>query len=648
MRRRLAAVVVVLVTAVVAPAGVASAADGRLTLVGGGPVKQVLKDGKTAAVTLVVRADAAVGGRVAVRLVDANGHGVWAGATSGPDDLPLLALSRWAPQRIAPGEVRRVPLTFTFAKARTEAFAGTLILRISGSPAGQVVTPVALTVEKPGSRWAKATIVPAKVTLNTSSCRPWPLHHGCGTPDDVTVQVTGLVAGPPAFAKGATITAPPSTVPAQASTGGRADVTLRAAKEIPETATVATLVVSADHITRRGSYEATLPTDPTAEKAPSVTATVVARDWFLWPLLVLLAGAGAAFLVRIVRDRRRPKNVLEAVVDAAGGRYLAARKTLPAGSACPYEPPFPQTRDGWKTDDQLAAGQLRAAIKDADTNEALEALGDQVADLAALVDGWSATCAKATALRTAADQIRGRTCANAIVSAADALVAPMAVPPADAAAVTELQNTLDHQCEAIETWTKVDDWITEAQKVFDDLEPRLSGDDLALLQQNRPDALRTSDLARIDDLSSLESYGVLAAVRDRVRVLTALSEAHPRPVAAPSRRRGATGTDSAAAAVPLPVPSLIAAIFHHDRPVPTAEQLRVRTERADLVDFLFSATIATLAFFATIYPGDEFGSVWDYVAAFAAGAGGELVINWNLLPWYRSYKPPKVGKATGG
>jgi hypothetical protein len=71
----------------------------------------------------------------------------------------------------------------------------------------------------------------------------------------------------------------------------------------------------------------------------------------------------------------------------------------------------------------------------------------------------------------------------------------------------------------------------------------------------------------------------------------------------------------------------------------------------DKWDFVVTAGLTMLAFLVTLYVSTTFGSIWQYFAAFLAGATGQLVINWALLPWYRSYKiasstPAKP--ATGG
>ena len=63
------------------------------------------------------------------------------------------------------------------------------------------------------------------------------------------------------------------------------------------------------------------------------------------------------------------------------------------------------------------------------------------------------------------------------------------------------------------------------------------------------------------------------------------------------------------------------------------------------MESLVTFALTTLAYFATIYPGQDFGSVWEYVAALTAGTAGQLAINWQLMPWSRSYRPEPAAAA---
>ena len=58
--------------------------------------------------------------------------------------------------------------------------------------------------------------------------------------------------------------------------------------------------------------------------------------------------------------------------------------------------------------------------------------------------------------------------------------------------------------------------------------------------------------------------------------------------------------------------------------------------RLDTLDFLVSAGVAIAIAFAGLYAGKDFGSGWDYLGALLIGLSGTLVIDWALLPWYRS------------
>ena len=60
--------------------------------------------------------------------------------------------------------------------------------------------------------------------------------------------------------------------------------------------------------------------------------------------------------------------------------------------------------------------------------------------------------------------------------------------------------------------------------------------------------------------------------------------------------------------------------------------------------FAVALAIAAVAYLAGAY-SNTYGSVLDYLLAFAAGAGTTFAANWKLLPWYGRLKQPKAGSA---
>lgn len=72
-----------------------------------------------------------------------------------------------------------------------------------------------------------------------------------------------------------------------------------------------------------------------------------------------------------------------------------------------------------------------------------------------------------------------------------------------------------------------------------------------------------------------------------------------------------------------------------------SDRLLANLQAGDKRDFWWAFFIATVLYLSTIY-GDTYGSVLDYVSAFAAGAGAAYATNFKLLPWFRSFRPAKA------
>jgi hypothetical protein len=79
--------------------------------------------------------------------------------------------------------------------------------------------------------------------------------------------------------------------------------------------------------------------------------------------------------------------------------------------------------------------------------------------------------------------------------------------------------------------------------------------------------------------------------------------------------------------------------------VTTPEEIRAGLRKVDWFMWPLATAVAVLAFFLPYYTGKSFGSLDDYGLAFAAGFVGTLVINWDQLPVFRSYKKADAEKA---
>jgi hypothetical protein len=91
------------------------------------------------------------------------------------------------------------------------------------------------------------------------------------------------------------------------------------------------------------------------------------------------------------------------------------------------------------------------------------------------------------------------------------------------------------------------------------------------------------------------------------------------------------------------IPSLLSALVSPLWDTRTPEGIRASVRVHDLLDFIVTALLASLAYLLALTYLGTFGTWQHYLAVFVAGASGSLAINWALLPWARSY----IGGSTG-
>jgi hypothetical protein len=633
----------------------AHAQDGStgLAVLGAQPIAVELTKvpgGVAGSVDLIVRNDSSYAGPLVVRFIAPGQPDV---AQTADPAMPTQGVGLYAPasEKLDVSTQSAVALHFQLRAQATPKAPITGALVVSAAKSSAVPPATAQIVATPSaakSRWANAYIEPASVNLTASGCNPALLGWDCSPPGSTDVHLKGLTPGAPISA-GEKI----ATVEAGADTGGHAIVTLVAINRIGGSATSGSARVEINHITRYGSYSATLPVDRADAKAPSLPVKITARDFVAWPLIPLIGGALVFYFLLRYRETKRPKRVLQRALTSAADRYGAAARAIDHPTraqtvderalAKPYtlNKVFPD-RDEWpcpSPDDATEAQELFCKIADASTSEDLQGLAALVAFKAAQADTWLVVCEQATALDHSLNPLRAIHPPPAIVAASEKLVTGQKPPP-DAAALAAFEQQLANQTTAVQTLQTAWALYQRAEELFDELNTgSISDEDRSGLEQHNPAALRDAYLLPPKSLADLDP-NVLGVMRETVRWLDAVKLAQP-----PARTmmlamaRGLpvtirTGLAGAATAQTT-APSL-----RRPQPMSTSERLLDEIKSRDVVDFLLSTFLAGLAYFLTIYPNTAFGSVWQYLAAFAAGATGTLAVNWKLLPWWRSYRPP--------
>lgn len=511
-------------------------------------------------------------------------------------------------------------------------FAG--ILTVAAGSAGPAT--LALSAKSVPAAAEGARVDPSAVTMTATrlwpsllawSCDCWLGLPGYGAPR-YTVTYSGLgKTGPLPKAE---------WVDLSSDTGGRLNVRQEGPSGGSTVANASIVLGAAD---RAGKYSGSLSLDPTIDKSPAIALTVNVQDLFVWPLLVLVLGAGVGWWLGRRRDRGRPKDILVLELAKIRDRYVSAAVGSSAGHLrwLPSAFSIPKDGKGPGFDPQgLSLGDLLyRRIRGARTLDELTGeIARAVTDVGTLVDEWMAAGAAADALQGRVALHRPFDPSAGVFAEADDLLG-RTEPLADLAAATEFHQKLSDQSEAVETFVA-------ARAVYRD-----AASSWATLTDQERDALRLKSMdptvyweetvrpART--LEELQSSGAVARLRDMdLAIANELAR---------GRRGRMELVGPAVGAEPLervegPIRAIVGPV---DRRSPAAIELEI--ERRDLFDFGIVAAVTTLVFFLSIYVDKNFGGGWQYLAAFLAGASSELAINWKLLPWYRSYR--SAGAAEG-
>jgi hypothetical protein len=646
------------------PASAAGEPDGpKLAFVGARPIKAKF-EGTSAAFGVTVRNDSDFGGDLAVRLVLNQGNDV--PVNSQGVDVNVngatvkVTLSGGPSARVPPRDAARIMLRLDAQPLPPQALAGVLVISADSSARVTALTvpiSIALPKTKTPEPFAKAKVKPASVTLIVR--RKWPSfwHHSNADRDLVADPSSVSVEG---VASDARISATVRQVDVAGDTGGRGrlEATIPA---IPAKATSTTLSVQAKEIAQRGTYETTIELDETAEKSSGLTVKVITGDQWYWPLAALALGALVAYWLTIRGEMVRPKRVLQLALTRAQARNNANRDALDkaagtdgktaetkasgtAGEATGAEeskPTVPYELDGLFPDrwdcnapSKPDALKLFCAIEDASRQEELDALATDVADIEARVNAWPSVCAKADALKKAADELPKQAHARAIRTASVALITPAeADTPSDATTTNAYMQALDDQVKAVREWLSADALLAEGLRLFSKC-----GDDAPA--EHDPARWRP-DLNAAKSLQDLQRCQIVRGLCRDVHVLRALVlDRQPdirARMAAPSRSVAGERLDAGErdvleyVSIEAPPPAL---------PGPElTKHLVAAIGASDKWTFVITTAVVALAYLVGIY-SDTWGSVVDYLTAFAAGAGVTFATNWKLLPWYSRYSPP--------
>jgi hypothetical protein len=363
-----------------------------------------------------------------------------------------------------------------------------------------------------------------------------------------------------------------------------------------------------DHVGRAGSkYTGDVVLGPAAGDKLGVTVHV--RDFFLWPFLALLAGAGiGGFGIRRWEQRRRRALLIKRVKDAYG-TFESTSKTRPPNDRPPPLDPDP----GSRRDGLIAA--INKAESDDDYNDQVDA-----------VSAYESELRRWLRLATAADAlvVLERDLPRAAVLARDdaGIVLATLNLELDASEADRVAEEAERLAEILSIFVPV--WSLWVQRGMpEELNPLTSYVSGAFRTEPHSLELR-AQLEELRDLlnqlpvpePSVEAFGITAFAREGTRLETIF----------------------AIGGLPLPWKPF-------DQLAPQAIEHRVRMY--DWAVGTASLLVTLLAFLLTKY-GQDYGTLSDYAQAFTAGFLGQLAgatIAWNLFPPFRSYRATRTDAA---
>lgn len=523
-------------------------------------------------------------------------------------------------------------LTFTVCapqSTRTQNLSGRLIARTSDAAAESVVQP--LMISAPGSEVATTT-------------------KGAITPSAVTLNVTRFFLESPGLT-GATTTlawhgsAPPkaTSVRLSSASGGSLVATLTPQSNA--------LQLAVSDIPAAGKYSGPVALDPSDEKSEKVDVTVLVQHFVLWPLLVMLAGWLIAFSVLRSRELDRPRLELLRRIDEGAERHEAERDawSTPAfrerlgvrDASVLYD-----HRSDLNTVARDAPGlqdnallpwrqRLRVSVNDATSAADLDVERRRVDAYTQVLALWlplqhlygltadvlqTARATTATLLPTLSDDV-----ARFVFPPLGDVTPPTVDVREDPTALQTYKNALEARRQALVVFQAALDTLAAAHTHV----AKLSVSERSDAQPTEKFLDEFAGKASVDDLRK--------ALQGFVAHIAKFGRSEPSKGTFGNEFVRSLAANSSKSSAILAVPEVIKAQSERWAAPTGSAALRALIRRRDGFDLTLTVSIAATAGFVALYSKGTFGSVYDYLTAFALGASGPLlgkgVDLTPILPW---------------
>lgn len=394
-----------------------------------------------------------------------------------------------------------------------------------------------------------------------------------------------------------------------------------------------------DELPGAGNYKGTMPLGDTDSFAVSVRV----QDLLLWPLLAVLLGALAGGFGAQRYALRRRRDLLKAKLVDALERYETARAQPLPGDHKQYELALPARNDlpAKKRDctDVVDSAAQAAPLENVakiwcsalrlDSPDAVDELLSPVTTISDAVDEWLRVDYSLRKLLDVLDAITYSAKPQAIVDT-ERLLADVTVAPVDAMSANALVAELDEQTNVLAAFQGV--WLLWQQ---------LNGQQQQTHKTYNPDTLYAASGA-YDARTPAETRKLLVTLDQARTELGALPVGHGR-----SAREGGRALDASVLPRVIDAASQAAASLVKRRPTPatgapSSATLLGRVRNFDWTLAILTFVVTALAYVLTVYPGKDFGSLTQYLAAICAGFLGQVgavAFNWNLFPPFRSTDP---------
>lgn len=626
--RRLLAILAV--SATLTPA-VALANDRAVEVLSAQPVPLEFDDDRTASIDLLIvnRTDEAAD--MAAQIWDPEVGAISEGAEAEADSFAIVSAD---PASIRAGETDPVTIVIQAGTAveLVPNRADGLLLLIGSTNS----VPVSLVIPPQPRALADAKVEPSSATF-TALC-PHPLS--CESDNGLAIEREGTnefalagatETGAMPDAREVTFTSPD---------GGRMQVEISGLNS----ETFSVKVLSA---TRTGTYSGSVQLDPDIEDGPTAEATVnVTHHWF-WAFLAVLTGLAAAGLWTWLRDRERPKKMLRLHLRRAGTRYAIGRQRCPE----------PAGGDWMSSAFRLEAGKLGKSTTTGahfgdKTLAAIEAGGDpdllddaeaRVRDITELVRVWLDGCGVVPELRSLVDTHKTADEGAAVFVRAEELLEvtrPLEWKEIEetslAEQATDFVNQRRDQAAAIKLYAEAREWKEKAAGLWKRL-TRQEQDDVGKVDPTDPDSDWDTAVADLKTRQEWEAADVDQRMARRFAHYSAVLSRRDERNARMLRRPPPIAVDAAVARSRTQIE-----LGHRVVESRSPDAILREIQTLDLVYFGWVASLAILIYFLTLFPDAAFGEPTDYLTAFLAAASGALVIDWALLPWFRSYRLPSA------